>query len=55
MPQEHYNADTTQSGRDKPMTPASQRSLRLLTRAVWKRSGNEDPLPRREVSHLSAT
>ena len=45
MPQEHYNASTTESGRGILVTPANQRSLRMLARAVWARSGNEGPCP----------
>ena len=45
MPQEHYNADTANSDRETPAAQSSQRSLRMLARAVWNANHGGEPCP----------
>ena len=45
MPQEHYNADTPNSDRETPVAQSSQRSLRMLARAVWNANHDGEPCP----------
>ena len=45
MPQEHYSADTPESGRENPAKRSSQSGLRLLTSSVWRVGDNEGPCP----------
>ena len=54
MPRDDYNPNAGEPDREASVAQSSHRSLRLLTEAVWERSGNEGGLPLRENTQRSA-
>ena len=45
MPQEQYNPDMPNADRKKSVALSAQRSLKMLTRAVWQANSNDGPCP----------
>ena len=45
MPQDHYSVIPGHSNSEDTEPRDSRTSLRMLTQAVWKRQGNDDPCP----------